>query len=118
MPEIPEKIAFHYIKSMQFRVVHVDGAIGGLTPSGNIHVALFSQRPAIPQRVVVRVTPDGTAGEEIAEEGFSRGGIVRELEVDAMFSISKAKSVRDFLTDQINKFEKEFGSSEQPTVAK
>ena len=105
MPEIPNKVAFHYLKSTQFRVVHTDGAVGGITPSGYLHLALFSERAAIPQRVVQEVSSDGKLGAEIPDEGFSRGGIVRELEVDAVFSIETAKMVRDFLSTQIEKLE-------------
>lgn len=106
MANVPEKIAFHYLKSTQFRVVHVDGVIGSVTPGGNLHVAMFSERPAIPQRVVHSITPDGVLGETIPEEGFDRGGFVRELEVDAMFSLRTAKLVRDFLSNQIIQLEK------------
>ncbi len=105
MPEITDKIAFHYLKSTLFRVIHTDGVVGGVTPSGDLHIALFSQRAAIPQRVVMRTTSGGGLGEEIEEDGFSRGGIVRELEVDAVLSLSTAKIVRDFLSKQIAQLE-------------
>src|SRR3989442_6878794 len=48
----PQDVTFHYIKSSQFRVVHADGIIGGVTPRGLIHIAVFSERPAIPQVIV------------------------------------------------------------------
>ena len=37
-----------YIKSNLFRVVVADGAFGGLTPRGNIHIDFWSERRAIP----------------------------------------------------------------------
>jgi hypothetical protein len=30
--DVVKKIAFHYIKSTDFRLVHVDGPFGGVTP--------------------------------------------------------------------------------------
>ncbi len=112
----PNKITFHYLKSSQFRVVHTDGVIGGITPSGDLHIAFFSQRTAIPQRVVMRTTPDGL-GAEIPEEGFSRGGIVRELEVDAVLSLATAKLVRDFMSTHISNLELALSAAAQQPKA-
>lgn len=68
----------HYIKGNFFRVVHADGAYGGTTPSANINIAFYSERPAIP-----RVTK----GDEVVE---TRGGIVRELETNVVMDINTA----------------------------
>ena len=46
--ELPS-VKFHYIKSNSFRVLHVDGSLGGITPGRNIFVSLFSERGALPQ---------------------------------------------------------------------
>ncbi len=43
-----DRIKFHYLKSCDFKVVHVDGVFGGLTPSGDIFVTVFNQRPPLP----------------------------------------------------------------------
>jgi hypothetical protein len=51
-PELPQEdevVVFEYIKSQLFRVIHSDGAIGGITPTGNVHVAFYSDRAAIPK---------------------------------------------------------------------
>ena len=62
--------------------MHADGAIGSVTPRGYIHVAFYSERRAIPQRTTVTVssTLEGTQ-EEVAA---TRGGVVREVEVDVL----------------------------------
>ena len=44
----PDKIRFHYLKSPHFMTVHVDGAIGGPTPRGLLHAAVYAERVAIP----------------------------------------------------------------------
>ena len=49
-----DALRFFYIKAYNFRVVHVDGVIGGITPKGLLHLAVFSERAAIPQ--VLRIT--------------------------------------------------------------
>src|SRR3954469_15164957 len=50
-------VVIEYIKSSYFRVVHSTGAIGGITPEGNIHMAFFSERPAIPRMQVHKLQP-------------------------------------------------------------
>ncbi|HVV17421.1 MAG TPA: hypothetical protein VHH90_09485 [Polyangia bacterium] len=88
-----------YIKSAHFRVIHVDGAHGGLRPSGRtIHMALFSERNAIPQHEEYTVA-DGALGERIRRDG--REAIVREVEVDAIMDLDTAKALRDWLTQVV-----------------
>lgn len=99
-------VAFDYIKTAQFRSIHADGAIGGITPNGNIHLAFYSERPAIPRRVVQRVTPSGALGDEVQERRESRNSIVRELDSDLFLSLSVAKGVQKWLGERIAELEK------------
>jgi hypothetical protein len=82
----PSEIIFDYIKSNLFRVVHCDGAIGGVTPSGNLHIAFFSERPAIPRTLVHSRNEMGTLGPPIPERVVGRPGVVREMDVDVVVS--------------------------------
>jgi hypothetical protein len=97
-----QKVQFHYIKSTLFRVAHVDGAIGGVTPSGLIHCAVYSERPAIPQ-----ITEHPVEGNVMGEPEIIQGrtGIVRELEIDLMMSREKAAELRDWLSQRISEFD-------------
>lgn len=92
-------LRFDYIKSTQFRVIHVDGVHGGLRPSGrSIHMALFSERNAIPQQEQFKVDA-GRLGEKVKSEG--RESIIRELEVDAILDLDAARAIRDWLNGVI-----------------
>ena len=95
------RVAFDYIKGQHFRVIRADGAIGGVTPSGFIHMVFFSERPAIPRRLVYSLREDGTLGEEIAGEKVSRDAIVRELDVDLFVNLQTAISLREWLDKRI-----------------
>lgn len=106
------EVNFDYIKAQAFRVVHVDGAIGGLTPSRFVHAALYSERPAIPQRIVHQVAPDGTLGPRIDAQMLSRGGIVREVEVDLIMSAEVAQNLGIWLLQRAS--EAFAGLQEQP----
>ena len=76
----PEKWAFDFVKSNNFRVVTASGVIGGITPTGQISVSVYNERPPIPKRVVHRVLPDGSLGPEIEAERECRDSILREVE--------------------------------------
>jgi hypothetical protein len=95
------RVAFDYIKSQVFRVVHVDGVIGSMTPHGNIHLAFYSERPAIPRRVVHQLSPLGELGDPIPNETVSRDSIVREVDFDAHMSLRAAKSLLQWLAARI-----------------
>ena len=77
-------IEFHYIKSSLFRVIHADGAYGGVTARGYIHVTFYNERKAIPQRTTVTVDADTKIAREIITA--SRGGVVRELEIGVLLA--------------------------------
>ena len=94
------EIAFDYIKGQLFHVVHADGVIGGMTPTGNIHVAFFSERIAIPQRELRKINPDGTLGDIVSIEG--RHAIVREVDVDVMMSHSVAETLIEWLQARVS----------------
>ena len=100
----PTEVTFDYIKSNFFRVIHADGAFGGLAPNGNIHMALYNERQAIPKQMAY--TLDGVRlGPEIKEKRQGREGLVREVEVDVILSLEQARSLGTWLTDKVEALE-------------
>lgn len=97
----PDRVRFNYVKSPFFHTIHCDGAMGGPTPRGFVHVAIYSERPAIPQVTEHPVENDRLGPENVAAR-VSREGIVRELQVDMIMDIHVATALRDFLDDKIN----------------
>jgi hypothetical protein len=89
--QLPLSIKFHYLNGSFFRVIHVDGAIGGLTPSRDVFVSLFSQRAALPRMIELAVLPAGGLGGEISREG--KEGIV--------MSANAAHDLATFLLEQV-----------------
>jgi hypothetical protein len=107
--ETPPTISFHYIKSNFFRVVHTDGALGNVTPSGNIFVSFYSERGPIPQIMTHEITESGQVGTEHQDERVGKKGIIREVEVGAMMSVETATSFVAWLQEKIDlaqKFQK------------
>jgi len=107
-----KRVAFDYIKSQQFRAIRADGAIGGITPSGMIHFALYSERHPIPRRLVHEVGTDGELGPSIDSETIARDAIVREMEVDIFLTPPVAKSLHKWLGEKISVLENTIGKSE------
>ena len=94
----PTRVAFDYIKSASFRVIHADGAIGGVTPGGYIHMALYNERRALPIRIVFAAAERGL-GEEISRE--EPDSFERELEVDVFLDLDTAQALRNWLSEKI-----------------
>lgn len=92
-------VQFHMIKSNHFRVIHGDGVWGGVTPQGNISVGIFSERGTIPQVVEYKVDPSGGLGEEADRQ--TKGGYVREIEVEIVMNRATTISVIKWLKDRI-----------------
>lgn len=107
------RISFDYLKSPHFRVIRADGAIGSITPNGHIHFALFSERPAIPLHIVHELNPDGSLGEQLPNATVSKGGIVREMEVDVFLTIESARNIKEWLEGKIEEADKRQGRSQK-----
>jgi hypothetical protein len=101
-----KRVSFHYIKSNHFRIVHADGAHGGLQPRGHIEIFFFSERFPIPRLTVNPVTDDGKLGDEIRSEREVRDGVVREVEVGVFMNVHEARSLVQWLQDKIAEHEK------------
>ena len=100
-----DRISFDYIKGKDFRVIRADGAIGGITPNGYIHFALYSERQAIPRRQVFALSEDGVVGEMIEAETITRGSIVREMDVDVFLRPDIAKALHQWLGEHLERIE-------------
>ena len=101
-----DPVPFSYIKSNDFRVIHVDGAIGSLTPRGLIYAALYSERMPIPRLMTHPIGPDGNLMP--ASEQEVRPGVVREVEVSLMLDRNAAEALRTWLGDQIAELDRAF----------
>ena len=113
-----ERVTIDYLKGPRFRLVRADGAIGGITPEGQIHFALYSERFAIPRQVVLPIEADGSLGPVIPELTVSRGTIVREMDVDVFVSPEVAERLRDWLSLQLEKLQKVKSDAQKAPSAK
>jgi hypothetical protein len=103
---VAQEVAFDYIKGQFFRVIHVDGAIGGITPQGHVHIGFFSERPPFARRIVQRANPDGTLGEAVVEKTVVRDAIVRELDVDVIMTYSVLENLHAWIGQRLEELRK------------
>jgi hypothetical protein len=103
---IPE-VAFDYIKSQYFRVIHADGVMGGPTPQGSLHFAFYAERPPLPRRVVHKVTPEGMLGDQIPERTVTRDALIREMDVDVVMRLEVAEQFHTWLGQRLQEMKQQ-----------
>lgn len=100
----PEGIRFEFVRSPFFRVVHSNGAWGGITPHKELSVTFYSERNSPPIHVTHQVTPQGSLGPEISRGGTK--GIQRECEVEVLMSMDEAVSLHQWIGAKIDQWRK------------
>ncbi len=96
----PQDIEFHYIKSNLFRAIHADGAYGGVTARGYIHLSFNNERRAIPRRTILSLDAETQTSRETVIE--TREGVVRELEVDVLMDEVSTAELIDWLKAKLD----------------
>ena len=91
-------VDIHYEKNPQYRTIHTDGAIGGVSPIGMINLAFYSTRHAIPKSINQKLNPDGSMSQEpttISED--SKSGVIREIEFGVYMNKQTAQDLYNYL---------------------
>ena len=100
----PEQITFDFTRSPFFRVIHSNGAWGGLTPRKELSVTFFSERMALPQRITYSLTPEGGLRPEIGRDDTE--SVHRECEVEVLMSMEEAVSLHQWIGTKIDEWRK------------
>ncbi len=95
-------IQFDYIKTNNYKECLIDGAHGGITPSGKVQISFYNERPPIPKSIVHEITDDGKLGKEVSRE--SRDAIVRNVELTAYLDPKAAIALHSWLGKQLEHF--------------
>lgn len=112
-----EKVRFVFRKAPDCRTIAANGAYGGLTPRGDVHMHLFIESPAVPEVTEMVPEEDGSPGPETAvspkaEEGI-RAVVEREVQVGVLMSPSTARLLGRWLLTRCEEWESlrdQFGS--------
>lgn len=106
-PSASRLATFDYIKSNLYRVIHVDGIVGGPGPRGTIFLNLFSERLPIPKQQVFDVGSGGQLGKEHVDKRVVRQSIVREVESAISMDLKTARAVFEWLGGMIASLERQ-----------
>jgi hypothetical protein len=99
-PSNKHEVPVKYVKSNFFRVIHADGAWGGISPRGDIHMSFYNERGALPDSGVITVGDEGKIVKPEAVQ--SSGSLVREIECDVVFDLVTAVGFRKWLDNKIS----------------
>jgi hypothetical protein len=106
-----QEVVFKYVKSNFFRVIHADGAWGGLNPRGNIHMSFYNERAALPDTSTLTISSDGNLVKP--EEPQTSGAVIREIECDVILDLRTAIGLRKWLDDQIKQLQELIKEAQQ-----
>lgn len=99
------EFVFHYIKSSNFRVIPVDGAWGGVSQKGSVHVGVYNERRPIPKETARPVLSIEDGGNTVAlgpdEVKETIGGYVREVEALLVLDYDTAVNIHKWLGEKI-----------------
>lgn len=101
---VPGRVVYRYEKNPDYRVIFANGAIGGVTPRGDIKFDLFIEYLETPEETVHSITPDGL-GPEI-ERTPHGPGFTRQSQIGVIMSPGQAKSLAYWLMGQVDAMEK------------
>lgn len=92
-------IRYNFIRSANYRDIHIDGIWGGVHPGGYIQMAVFKDKSHLPDVVEYEMREDGRLGNETSRD--LPNGITREVEVDIAMNLNVAILMRDWLSERI-----------------
>lgn len=105
MKENPPHIDVGYSKGPSFRTIRVDGAWGGVTPKRDIFMALWSERPSIPDRVRYEIVNDALGAEHPEFDSESGVRIMRDVEIGLSMDKATANVLIDWLKTKVFELE-------------
>lgn len=93
-----------YVKAPNFRASLINGAYGGVSPSGMINANFFLDQGVMPNMQVVEITDSGKLGDIIEE--VKEGDIYRETQFGALMDVKTAKLIIKWLQEKVEEQEK------------
>ncbi|HEX9650479.1 MAG TPA: hypothetical protein VGA21_07955 [Cyclobacteriaceae bacterium] len=100
----PKKIEIKYVKTGGFRIYHIDGFFGGLTPQGKIYFEPYIDKFHTPKSSTYPIEKDGSLGVELRDFRSSEKGGLREIEAGLILDINIAQSLVVWLQGKIDEY--------------
>ena len=97
----PTEVTMFVEKSAFFRVIHADGTLCALSPTGNICLTFYNDRASLPKEMFEGVNTEGFAIWEIRERRNERKGYDRELETQIVMNKEAATRLWRWLGQEL-----------------
>jgi hypothetical protein len=101
-----QEIRFSYEYQEGYGPHYVNGALGGVSPRGEIIANFFFEKPTLPTMVANEITPNGTIGGEVVEEPADmRNSFVRSVATGIVLNYDNARNLHSWLGEKIKELE-------------
>jgi hypothetical protein len=97
----PRKITFKYRDASSFRALRASGVLGGPTPTGEIYMGFYTQRPPTPETTFLNLDQHGRAVGAEDMSGIEQDTLIREMEIGITLDLSTAVAIRTWLDGHI-----------------
>lgn len=91
-----------YLYDEDFKTSYINGAFGAFSAKGDFVMNLFYEGIKSPDETTIEVLPDGNIAENFNLESKK---ITRKVEASVVMNIETAKSICQWLQENIDKFE-------------
>lgn len=104
-----KNIKFKYVFDEQYTPTYISGGIGGVTPAKDIVLNFYFERHPIPYKETNKILENGSMelvsrDPEVDTEELN---FIRHIENGIVMNLNTAKSIRDYLNQQIKLLEGE-----------
>lgn len=99
-----KEITFEYLKSNDYKIVPVTGAVGGLNAYGDLVVNLHYERPPIPKKLTHFIDNNGHLDSDPIVE--TKDSIIRDVQIGLSMRPEIARELARWLNEQIDKMDK------------
>ena len=101
-----QEIRFTYEYQDGYEPKYVNGALGGVSPRGEIIASFFFEKPGMPTMVANEITSAGTIGSEIIEEPADlRTSFVRSVSSGIILTYENARNLHLWLGEKLKELE-------------
>jgi hypothetical protein len=98
------RITIHNKINQGFRQIHIDGALGGITPKGLINLNFFAERFPIPKSTDFEIDKETKTLKRIEDSNDTKEGIIREYEFGVYMNIETAKNILSWLQIKVDEY--------------
>jgi len=98
-----ESVEFVFTEDDDYRDIYVNGAFGGVSPRGDFRFDLYQESLIDPERIIQKLSEDGSIGEEI-ERSPKGAQYIRAKKVRVTLTIDNAESIANWILRTIKEF--------------